>query len=285
MKPDATIPVPKADCPDCRGSGLLFGVDAGKARVQVCPCGGVCPRCGDSGRLLIEAEGVRRVARCRCRLPHDRADHFNAAGLPGRHAHSSFVSFDTNVPGARQGFYQAQGWANGDQPRGLILFGEVGRGKTHLLAGALRTLVFEKGLRARFVEFSLLLADLKRGFETGRRTSSLVAEALDTDVLAIDELGKGRNTEWELTVLDELVSRAYNDQKVLIATTNYRPGEATGAGPGNLALVGTEGSTPQTLGDRVGNRVFSRLCEMCDFVEVGRGGQDFRLLQARGMRP
>ena len=282
MKPDAEVPRPRPDCPDCGGNGLLFGVDKGKARAMVCGCGGICPRCEDSGRLLLVQDGVRRVARCLCRLPHDRCDHFNGAGLPGRHSQSSFASFDQQAPGARMGFLNVRGWANANQARGLILFGEVGRGKTHLLAAALRTLIFDKGLRARFVEFSLLLADIKRGWESGRGTSSLIAEALDTDILAIDELGKGRSTEWELTVLDELVSRAYNDQKILVATTNYRPGEATGAGPGNLALVGTEGQTPQTLGDRVGNRVYSRLCEMCDFVEIGRGGIDYRQLQARG---
>jgi len=55
----------------------------------------------------------------------------------------------------------------------------------------------------------------------------------------------------------------------LLATTNYAPGVETGA-QANLALEGVQ----QSLGDRVGDRTFSRLMEMVDFQWIQ--GDDFR---------
>jgi hypothetical protein len=54
-----------------------------------------------------------------------------------------------------------------------------------------------------------------------------------------------------------------------LATTNYGPGVETGT-QANLALEGVQ----QSLGDRVGDRTFSRLMEMVDFQSVQ--GDDFR---------
>lgn len=158
--------------------------------------------------------------------------------------------------------------------RGMVLWGGVGRGKTHLVVAMLRELVFRYGVTARFVEFSHLLADLKSSFDLGRPAAELIDPLVAVDVLAIDELGKGRNTEFEGTVLDELVSRRYNAVRPIIASTNYAPHPSTGRPIANAAAVAVGISPPPTLVDRVGERVWSRLRETCDFVEVK--GDDFR---------
>ena len=97
-------------------------------------------------------------------------------------------------------------------------------------------------------------------------------ELLNVPILAIDELGKGRLTGWERTVIDDIVSGRYNSNGVLLATTNYKWGspQTKGAELSNLA----ENFDKQTLGDRVGERVFSRLQEMCYFTPIQ--GVDFR---------
>ena len=60
-----------------------------------------------------------------------------------------------------------------------------------------------------------------------------------------------------------------NGMKTLLATTNYAPGMASGI-EANLAVSGVQ----QSLGDRVGDRVYSRLMEMADFQLVS--GDDYR---------
>jgi len=157
----------------------------------------------------------------------------------------------------------------GDVNLGLVLWGDVGRGKTHLLVAMLRELIFQHGVTARFAEFSHLLSDIKAGFDRKEAISSLLDPLVTVDVLAIDELGKGRNTEFELQIIDELISRRYNASRTILATTNYPPGPSQGRGTGDLVAE----SLP-ALVDRVGDRVYSRLTEICDFCQLR--GEDYR---------
>ena len=58
---------------------------------------------------------------------------------------------------------------------------------------------------------------------------------LHVPVLAIDELGKERGTDWERSMLDELISRRFNSGLATLFATNYfleersRPGQRPGA--------------------------------------------------------
>ena len=76
--------------------------------------------------------------------------------------------------------------------------------------------------------------------------------------------------------LDELISRRYNADLPIVATTNYAPGPSTGLKVGNAADLDANGKVRHrpALVDRVGPRVYSRLREMCDFIGVT--GEDYR---------
>jgi DNA replication protein DnaC len=146
--------------------------------------------------------------------------------------------------------------------------------------------VLRRGTTARFVEFTHLLTDLKLSFEGRGDSASLVEPLYKVDVLLIDELGKGRCTEFEHTVLDDLVSRRYNAGLTILATTNFDPKlPATGQPVANLArATGPDGAAAlrPSLRDRVDPRVFSRLQEMCDFLPVS--GPDHREQAGRPRR-
>jgi len=245
----------------------------------------VCPLCGGSGRARVDRDGVVLMGRCRCmRLP-DRIQLFNRAGLPARFADATFVSFAQQPDGSLKPLdptgIRALGTCsqfvdNFDptiQNNGIVLHGPVGRGKTHLMVALLRELVFQHGIEVRFIEFSRLLGLLKEGYSAGRSDAPFLTELAEIPVLAIDELGKGRLTDWELAVIDEVVSRRYNAVGCTLATTNYAPGEASGIETVNLS---TASGPVQRLADRVGDRVYSRLVQMVDFVEVS--GLDHRIL-------
>jgi DNA replication protein DnaC len=279
------LPAAAAPDPDCErcDRGVVITQEGEWMRAEVCDCIGVCGRCNGNGRVVARVDGTVRTGRCRCQLPGDRARLLSAAQLPGRYVGASLGSFMRGVQesgdmakmDAMMGVsHWLQAFTPGDHNRGLVLHGPVGRGKTHLLVGLLRDLVLLHGVHVRFVEFTRLLAALRAGFSEGRSGSELMNELVAVPVLGIDELGKGRLTDWELTVIDELISRRYNAMATTLGTTNFAPGAVTGAAPTNAAL---SKKAAQTLGDRVGERVHSRLVEMCDFVEVA--GVDFRELQ------
>lgn len=287
MKPVRLHPGAEPHCPHCEGLGAVV-VRAGEVAIaERCSCVGVCPICKDTGWV---AEGTGRTARnrrCTCGRLALAMERFDRAHIPARHFRSTRGSFKPSSPKQAAVMVGVSRWlenyAPGEENRGLVLHGAVGRGKTHLMVAMLRELVFRHGISVRFVEFSHLLADLKSGFDHGLGAARLIDPLVAVDILAIDELGKGRNTEFEGTVLDELVSRRYNAAATILATTNYAPdGARTGRPVANAAEVALRSAAPPTLEDRVGPRVYSRLQEMSDFLEVD--GADHRKLQRERRR-
>jgi len=131
------------------------------------------------------------------------------------------------------------------------------------------------------VDFFQLLSDIRHGFSEDLSDQTFIKPYQEARVLVIDELAKGRNTEWELTVLDQLISNRYNAaDKVTIFTTNYpselaiKEKEIRGAtGEGALKNY-TDAYTRESLQEKIGARVYSRLAEMCKFVMIQ--GQDLR---------
>jgi DNA replication protein DnaC len=242
-----------------------------------------CPICNGTGHARTEVDGVITMGRCRCQMLPDRIHLFNQAAIPARYMGATFLSFAQTPdgrlkeldPSAIRAMGRASQWVEAYKPaeanQGLVLYGDVGRGKTHLLIATVRELIFAHGVPARFIEFSRLLSSLKAGYSEGRSDSELLNELAEVPVLAIDELGKGRLSDWELTIIDEVISRRYNGMGCTLATTNYAPGIPSGAAPPNLA---TTKQTTQTLGDRVGDRVYSRLTQVVEFVELA--GRDHR---------
>ena len=100
---------------------------------------------------------------------------------------------------------------------------------------------------------------------------SLIEPYLKSRVLVIDELAKGRNNEWEQTILDQFISSRYNAaDKVTLFTTNYSD---QGIAPTALNERITS-FQKQSLEEKVGGRIFSRLSQMCDFIKMD--GEDYR---------
>jgi len=276
-------PGTRAGCPECRGRGLVVGREGPLARAELCSCVGTCPRCQGTGFVGDPRDRRAPRRRCVCRVANARIELFNRAHIPARHAGSTRTSFDGKKKGPAVPFLAVANYLKDYQPgsenRGLVLYGRVGRGKTHLMVAVLRELILDHGVSARFVEFSHLIADLKSSFDRGSGAAALLDPLSSVDVLAIDELGKGRVTEWETTVLDELISRRYNAAATILATTNWEPRAATGQAVPSLARP----DDAPALVDRVGPRIYSRLEETCDFVPCL--GDDYRSHLRRHRRP
>lgn len=270
------------DWREWREAGIRFvdvdGMTVARPPELSAPCG----FCGGSGQGVITRDNVVRYARCRCQRLPDRLALFNDARIPARYQHATFESFRSELPEARVGFIAARSWLDKFERggKGLVLHGPPGRGKTHLLCAILRELIFRHGVACRFVEFTHLISSIKEGIDLKQPEATTLTPLVRVPVLAVDELGKGRKTDFEQSILDELISRRYNAGGTLLATTNFeirrKDGESARAGSKeNLAVPGNE-----ILPERLGERVYSRLLETVLMAPVI--GSDFRAMKGRG---
>jgi DNA replication protein DnaC len=278
-------PSQSAACPTCRGAGYLVEQVLGSsARARRCTCQQECPRCHESGFVLVAAGASSVAQTCSCRHLDERITLFNRIGIPAAVARASFEETKGWSPDHAKARAVAEDFARkfrSDQPtKGFLLYGTPGAGKTHLLVATLRHLALEKGVGGRYVEFMLLLSDIKAGFDGGRSHMEILRPLLSVPILAIDELGKERGTEWERSMLDELISRRFNSGLATLFATNYfLEARAVPEQPGARVYTRSKDfqaeAESMSLAQRVGDRIFSRLNEMCTFVKL-EPGMDLR---------
>jgi DNA replication protein DnaC len=98
----------------------------------------------------------------------------------------------------------------------------------------------------------------------------ILKPVFDAEVLILDELGASKPTDWVWDTVAHILNTRYNDRRTTIITTNY-----ANAGPVGVGLAPEQRSNrEESLGDRIGERMRSRLQEMCVVVEMN--GVDFR---------
>jgi len=271
-------PVESAPCDTCGGAGYAVEQVLGKpARARRCACQAACPRCGESGYVLVPDASGAKAQVCACRHLDERIGLFNKVGIPAALAKASFETFKSYSPDHVAAKRVSEDFARAfrsDKPsKGFLFYGRPGGGKTHLLAATLRWLTLEKGVPCRYVEFMLLLSDIKAGFDSGRNQMEILRPLISVPVLAIDELGKERGTEWERSMLDELISRRYNGGLATLFATNYfLDPRAPSEEPGRLVQTRSKDfqreAEAMSLSQRVGDRVYSRLNEMCTLLRL-----------------
>ncbi len=238
-----------------------------------------CPICEDSGlRLFVEADGERYARQCECRVQLQATRLLKRAAIPKRYEHCTLDSFEADYPNADQSLRGAHmmarnfvaGYPVTTDGKGLLLTGDVGIGKTHLAVGILQALIQEKGVRGLFCDYRELLKRIQESYNPLVATTELeiLKPVFEAEVLILDELGAQKPTDWVWDTVALVLNTRYNDKRTTLITTNY-PNV-----PAALARTGAIAKPEESLGDRIGERMRSRLSEMC--VELKMRGNDFR---------
>ncbi len=276
-------------CPRCLGRQVVTYASDDGAMAKVCElCVGEdeCPVCHGAG-YVYRRQGVYTFATpCSCRAVHRRVELYNAAGIPARFHNAKLFNFEERVDHHHEIMDYLDDWVRGFEPgqEGILFVGRTGTGKTHLTCALLNQLLLDRGIPARFVDFFLLLSEIRQAYSTGLSEMAVLEPLMQVPVLAIDELGKGRPGDWERGVLDQLISHRYNNGLTTLFTTNHPLDQdhERDAVPDKLIL-----GEPQawekvigvpTLEERVGIRIYSRIREMCRPV-ILQGSRDIRLEQ------
>ncbi|HTW80944.1 MAG TPA: ATP-binding protein [Terracidiphilus sp.] len=243
-----------------------------------------CPICDGVGLLRVVDGDGRWISRpCECQQIEREERRLAAAHIPDRYRNCTLDTFD---PGFR-GVHPSMGFALtaarkfvdaypvDTAGRGLLFVGSVGLGKTHLAVGVLQRLVRERGVRGLFCDYRELLKNIQNSYNPQVNTTELelLKPVFATEVLVLDDLGAQKPNEWVWDTVALILNTRYNDRQTTIITTNY-PDLPAGAGfkqdPDGKAPAKGE----DTLGDRIGDRMRSRLAEMC--IRVDMIGEDFR---------
>jgi len=240
----ATQPIRKVDCQLCSGVGFV--------------------------RTTLP-NGASASRPCQCQLEQRVSLALRRAAIPARYEHCTLDNFDSSFPGADPSLAAAHILARGFatnyplESLGLLLVGLIGAGKTHLAVGALKAVIADRGAQGLFCDYRELLRLIQNSYNPQVSTTELeiLNPVMNAEVLVLDDLGAIRPTEWVWDTVSLILNSRYNNNRTTIITTNY-PALPPGAG----------GLREETLGDRIGERMRSRLVEMCRELEMR--GQDYR---------
>jgi DNA replication protein DnaC len=241
----------------------------------------ICRECGGAGMLLaVNAAGVRVARVCNCQQATAGVHRIAAARVPKRYQHCILESFDTVFPKAdsslSEALIRARGFVKGypvdTDGKGLLITGDIGVGKTHLAVGILLALVEERGAQALFCDYRELLKQIQHSYNPQVNSTELdvLKPVFEAEVLVLDELGAQKPTDWVWDTVALILNTRYNDKRTTIITTNYADLPPAGVGLSAPQRAARE----ETLGDRIGERMRSRLAEMC--MPIKMNGADFR---------
>ena len=135
---------------------------------------------------------------------------------------------------------------------GLLLWGDVGSGKSYL-AGAIANALIDQEIAVRMTNFSAIMNDLSGTFE-GR--NQYLDRLCSFPLLILDDFGMERGTEYGLEQVYSVIDGRYRSEKPLIVTTNLTLAEMRNAS------------------DTAHRRIYDRVLDMC--VPIICRGESFR---------
>jgi DNA replication protein DnaC len=238
----------------------------------------VCPVCGGSGWKFAGSD--RRVVRCDCRVKMRGETLLTSARIPKRYEHCELSNFEFEGPHgyltpARMAackFVEEYPLENS----GLLLIGSIGVGKTHLAVGIIKELIVSKGIACLFYDYRELLKQIQNCYNDSVKVTELevLRPVFETEILVLDELGAVKPTEWVWDTVSLILNTRYNDNRTTIITTNYPDDPARDSNGNSDFARAQRAARGETLGDRIGERMRSRLHEMCRIIKME--GADFR---------
>src|SRR6202451_3041212 len=274
----------QADCPHCQGSGWK-----------------VVERTTEGARALsadkpgTSSQGEPKLVwavPCDC-TAGDRTERALArARVPERYRHCDFDNYETdndieNVSPQQiavfnrsliQAKLMAQKFAKEFTPireqaePGLLLMGPCGVGKTHLAVSALKEIVL-RGYSGLFYDYRELLKEIQDSYNAESQSTEMgvLEPVLKAEIFILDDVGSSKPSPWALETVGHILNTRYNEKRVTILTSNFLDSDAASANPSTLPqrVAGMRSPTVEdSLTERVGKRIRSRLYEMCRTLEI-----------------
>ncbi len=223
-----------------------------------------CPKCKNLGWISTK----RGVIKCSCKLGNINENIYQRMKIPPRYRHVSLDNFQImkkynhhHILKEVKEYIYSKDYKFG---RGLFFLGKPGIGKTHLAVSILKEFYKKRGIVGLFYDTNNLLFDLRSTFDGSVSTRELLDEVITTPVLVLDDLGSERLSDWAKDILHYVITTRYNELRPIIITSNISIKAE------NL----DEDVIEESLEERLGKSIASRLTEMCKIIEMD--GKDMR---------
>lgn len=161
--------------------------------------------------------------------------------LPTKIRSMTFASFQV-LPELEEAYYAAVEYTkqypkSAEGGRGLLFYGPVGTGKTHLAAAICNELI-SRGFDVMWANTPQFITRLKRSFDTGVNEATIMEAHIRAGLLVLDDIGSEKPTEWVESRLYEVINSRIEREAPIIFTSNCQAA---------------------TLTERLGQRVVSRI--------------------------
>ncbi|MGH9682643.1 MAG: ATP-binding protein [Candidatus Acidiferrales bacterium] len=272
------------DCPHCQGSGWKVVERTAQGAQPLASADSARP-----GSSVGEPKMVWAVP-CDCTTGDRPERALQRARIPERYRHCDFENYETDndienvAPGQQDAWNRSLSQAKLVVERfatefpvgsehGLLLIGPCGAGKTHLAVAALKQIV-SRGHDGLFYDYRELLKEIQDSYNPESQSTEMgvLEPVLKTEIFVLDDVGSSKPSFWALETVGHVLNTRYNEKRVTILTTNFLDSDS--ASPANSSgstgrVAGMRAPTVEdSLTDRVGKRIRSRLYEMCRTVEI-----------------
>jgi DNA replication protein DnaC len=230
----------------------------------------ICEKCGGTGWITRTKDDVEVAQRCDCQKIERILSKAEKANIPNRFLTAKLDNYfpAQNNPSQMEIKKVISRFID-DYPavlKGIILQGAIGVGKTRLLC-TIATELLQKidDLDVYYIDWNDLVREMRSGEAHASRDfdviNQLIFRLTSVDLLLFDELGGSRMSPWVYDNIYYLFNKRYNNKKVTICASNF------------LDEI-PKSEKVETLTQRVGERIRSRLYEMTDAYQLD--GSDFR---------
>jgi DNA replication protein DnaC len=267
----------RADCPTCHGSGWKV-VERNTQGAQALSTDK--PGASSTG----EPKLVWAVP-CDCTSGDKSERALAKARVPGRYRHCDFENFETDneienesrerLAARNRSLSQAKVTVRGfaaefpvGNEHGLLLMGPCGVGKTHLAVAALKEIVL-RGHNGLYYDYRELLKQIQDSYNAESQSTEMgvLEPVLKAEILVLDDLGSSKPSLWALETVGHILNTRYNEKRVTVLTTNFLDTDTSATPTPRIAGMRAP-VIDDSLTERVGKRIRSRLYEMCRTVEI-----------------
>lgn len=180
-----------------------------------------------------------------------------ATGIGARFFNKTFANYSGN----EQAVAICKKWASGYREnyrtgKGLFFTGNVGTGKTHLIAAIIDYIArIKKRKQLNKIVYrnaTSLLNEIRSSYDSDS-FDRVISRFKEAHLLIIDDLGAEKTTDWVLDIFFEIIDYRYAELKPVIIATNLTPAE---------------------IKAKLDERIMSRIYEMC--IGIKLTGKDYR---------